>query len=86
MESYELEWKRRAAKDLDSIDRTAIPRIISAVERLRTNPFPADCAKIKGASNSFRVRVGDYRVIYDVYAEVLIVQLVKIGHRKQVYR
>lgn len=66
MDSYEIQWKRSAERDLRSIDPTQLARIVSAVESLADNPFPPQQRKLRGSERDYRIRVGDYRVIYQV--------------------
>jgi mRNA interferase RelE/StbE len=56
------------------------------VEALDENPFPAGSRKLKGEERAYRIRVGDYRIIYDVLRDVLVVLVLSVGHRKDVYR
>ena len=64
MGSYEIRWKSSAARDLHSIDPQHIPRIIRAIESLADNPFPSQHRKIRGSVRDYRIRIGDYRIIY----------------------
>ena len=64
MASYKIQWKRSAEQDLRTLDRKRIPQIIKAVEGLAENPFPPQSRKLRGTEQLYRMRVGDYRVIY----------------------
>ena len=86
MASYRLEWRRSATKDLRHIAAVDLPRIVAAVEALADNPFPPGCTKLSGSERSYRIRLGDYRILYDVFSGRLLIEVVKIGHRKDVYR
>jgi len=86
MACYRIEWRRGTRKDLRRIEREAVKRIVLAVDGLAENPYPAGCQKLSGSQCAFRIRVGDYRVLYEVFEEVLIVEVVKVGHRRDVYR
>lgn len=66
MASYEIEWKHSAEKELKSINRQYIPRILESVESLSENPFPLLHRKLHGSESIYRIRVGDYRIIYQV--------------------
>jgi mRNA interferase RelE/StbE len=66
MASYEVEWKTSAVRELRGIDKQYIPRIIETVESLSNNPFPSQHRNLHGVEASYRIRVGDYRVIYQV--------------------
>lgn len=61
-------------------------RIKVAIDRLIENPRPAGCKKIKGSENSYRIRIGSYRVVYLIVDSLLIVTIIRIAHRKDVYR
>lgn len=80
---YEVELTTSAAKQLAKIASRDRFRIVGAVELLATNPFPPASAKLKGR-DGWRVRVGDYRIIYVVSQAVLTVVVIKIGHRQDV--
>ncbi|MGJ8634068.1 MAG: type II toxin-antitoxin system RelE family toxin [Luteolibacter sp.] len=86
MDSFRIEWRKSTRKDLRKIDRQVVPRIIDAVEALAENPYPAGSTKLTGSENAYRIRVGDYRVLYEIYDEELVVEVVKAGHRRDVYR
>ena len=86
MASYRLEWRRSATKDLRRIAATDVPRVVSAAEALADDPFPAGCTKLSGSERSYRIRVGGYRVLYDVFFGRLLIEVIKVGHRKDVYK
>ena len=86
MASYRLEWRRSATKDLRRIAAVDVPRIVSAAESLADDPFPLGCTKLSGSERSYRIRVGDYRILYDVFSGRLLIEVIKVGHRKDVYR
>lgn len=86
MDSFRIEFAREATKDLRRIDRVWIPKIITAIEDLAENPRPVGCKKLVGSEHTFRIRVGDYRVIYDIQDNILMVLVVRIRHRRDVYR
>jgi len=86
MDSYRLEWRRSATKDLRRIVSADLPKILAAVESLVIQPFPPGCAKLSGSERSYRIRVGDYRILYDVLTGRLLIEVVRVGHRKDVYR
>lgn len=85
MESYKIEWKSSAQKELRKLDKTVIPRLIEAVAALANNPYPVGCRKIVGSESSYRVRVGNYRIIYQVQNQELIIEIIKVGHRQSIY-
>jgi mRNA interferase RelE/StbE len=86
MGSYRIEWKRSALRELRQISNEVIPRIIHSVEQLSSDPFPTGVRKIAGAEHTYRIRIGDYRVIYSVIEDHLLIEIVRVGHRKDVYR
>jgi len=85
--AYEVGFKPSALREVRKLDEVTRRAIISAVELLADNPRPDGCKKLKGESNLYRIRVmGNYRIIYDVQDRRLIVTVVKVGHRRDVYR
>lgn len=86
MDSFRIEFARSATKDLRGIDRQWIPRILAAVEALADDPRPVGCKKLARSEHTFRIRVGDYRVIYDIQGAALVVCVVRVRHRRDVYR
>lgn len=83
---YKIMWKKSAEKDLYRIDPIHIPRIIEHIKGLAYNPFPSGCRKIVGTKYIYRIRVGDYRVIYHVDTKDLIITVIYIRHRRDAYR
>ena len=86
MESYRIEFTRSAEKDLRKIDRSRIAAILRKIEQLPFNPRPDGSKKLAGADRTYRIRVGDYRVVYEVEDDVLLVLVIRVAHRKDVYR
>lgn len=86
MASYRVEITRSAAKDLRGIDRMWIPKIVAAIETLESDPRPAGCEKLVGSDHTYRLRIGDYRVVYDIQDDTLIILVVRIPHRRDIYR
>ena len=85
MDSYNIEWKHSAARELRKLLREAVLRILQAVEHLATEPYPHGVRKLVGSEHTYRIRVGDYRVVYNVVSSALIIQIVRVGHRREVY-
>jgi mRNA interferase RelE/StbE len=83
---YRIQFKSSAAQQLDRLDGAVRVRVDRKVDELAENPRPAGAKKLKGSSELWRVRVGDYRVIYSIHDDVLLILVVKIGHRGDVYR
>jgi mRNA interferase RelE/StbE len=86
MVSYRIEWKQSARKELRKVVKAAIPKILEAAAALAENPHPTGSKKLRGSEYTYRIRVGDYRVVYSVYSKVLVIEIVKVGHRKDIYR
>jgi mRNA interferase RelE/StbE len=83
---YRVQFKSSAAQQLDRLDGGVRARVDRKIDELTENPRPAGAKKLKGSSELWRVRVGDYRIIYSIQDDVLVVLVVKIGHRGDVYR
>lgn len=86
MDSFRIEFARSASKDLREIDRQMVPRIIAAIEELANDPTPNGCKKLAGSDYTYRIRVGDYGVIYDIRGDKLLVSVIRVRHRRDVYR
>jgi mRNA interferase RelE/StbE len=84
--TYRIEVKRSAAKALQKIPKTDQKRIAEKIDSLAENLPNPDTTKMKGNNPFHKIRVGDYRIIYEIQEEVLIILIVKIGHRKDVYK
>ena len=82
---YEVKLRRNAQKSLDRLQSQERQRISSALLNLEQNPRPRDVEKIKG-TELWRIREGDYRLVYHIDHEKKIVTLVRVGHRRDVYR
>ena len=85
MASYRLFIKPSAAKEIEAIPKKKRIRIIHRIQGLSDNPRPPGCEKLSG-QDKYRVRQGQYRIIYSVSDEELIVCVVRVGHRREVYR
>ena len=85
MASYELVFKKSVAKDLRRFPNEDVRRIMERIRLLAEDPRPAGCEKLSGLER-YRVRQGAYRIIYEVRDRQLIVLIVKVGHRSDVYR
>jgi mRNA interferase RelE/StbE len=84
--TYRIEFKASAAKALKKIRKSDQRRIANRIDRLSENlPDPAT-TKMKGDNPFHRIRVGDYRIIYEIHEDILLIVVLKIGHRKEVYR
>lgn len=83
--SYSLRIKRSAEKELRRIPKADLRRIIERIEGLARAPRPPGCEKLFG-DNVYRVRQGDYRILYSVDDGQGVIEVIKIGHRREVYR
>lgn len=83
---YVLEFTTSAARELRDLDRQHQRRITEKVIALCEDPFPPGSKKLKGQPEHFRIRVGDYRVIYRIDGKRVVIVIVRIGHRREVYR
>ncbi len=86
MAKFKLSISLSAEKRLKKIPKKDVAKIVAVIQALSVNPFPEGCRKLSGEENVYRVRQGLYRVIYEVKKNELIILVLKIGHRKDVYR
>ncbi|MEW6085354.1 MAG: type II toxin-antitoxin system RelE/ParE family toxin [Chloroflexota bacterium] len=86
MASYQIEIKPSASKELEKLPRQMVIRDVAAIRELADNPYPQGVKKLSGFDRAFRIRVGDYRVLYDIYENRLVIEIIRIRHRKDVYR
>ena len=86
MAKYTITFSRSARKELEKLSQHLVERIFPKVECLGTQPRPAGCKKLKGGQNLWRVRIGDYRVIYSLNDAQQIVDIVAVRHRSEAYR
>lgn len=84
MASYELAFKKSVAKDLRSIPKQDVARILKRIEALRDDPRGEGCVKLS-AQERYRVRQGTYRIVYEIRDSELVVMVVKVGHRSAIY-
>lgn len=83
---YRIEVKARAVKALGGIPNPHRRRIAKAIDSLAADPRPPGCRKPKGSGDGYRIRVGDYRIVYRVLDKVLVVYVIRIGRRGDIYR
>lgn len=86
MADYRVIFTRSARKELESLPRVTADRILALSERLAAQPRPAGARKLRGAADLWRVRVGDYRVVYAISDAEQIVDVRVVRHRKDAYR
>lgn len=85
MASYELVFRQSVAKDLRSIPKRDVGRILKRIEALRDDPRGEGCVKLS-AQQRYRVRLGVYRIVYEIQDKKLVVMVVKVAHRSAVYK
>lgn len=83
--SYQILILPAAQRQLKKLPATTQQALITQIEHLADNPRPTNCKKLKGRQNQYRIRVGDYRIIYSVEDARLAVRVIKVGHRRDVY-
>jgi len=85
MAAYKVFFKKSVWKDLESIPKNDLTKILKRIEMLGNNPRPSGCEKLTGQER-YRLRQGKYRILYSIQDDELTVWVVKVGHRKEVYR
>jgi mRNA interferase RelE/StbE len=85
MASYELVFRKSVAKDLRAFPKQDVKRILQRIRSLAIDPRPPGCEKLSGQER-YRIRQGVYRIIYEIHDARLLVLVVKVGHRREVYR
>ena len=83
---YRIELTKAAVRDLTAVPKPMLKRLDVCILGLAYDPLPPGVKKLKNSDGLYRVRVSDYRIIYRIEQEVLTVLVVKIGHRREVYR
>lgn len=86
MASYRVVLKPSVEKDLRSLPKATIQRILARIEALAEEPLPRQSAKLTGAENLYRLRVGDYRIVYGVDSKEVTVVVHYVRHRREAYR
>ncbi len=86
MKKYEILWKKSAVKEINTIPKDTAIKILELIDKLADEPRPSNCIKLTGLSNYYRIRIGNHRIIYSIQDSILIIEIIKIGHRKDVYR
>ena len=85
MASYELRIKREAEKEIAALHKTDLVRVIKKIRLLAENPRPVGTEKLKG-EEGYRIRQGDYRIVYLINEKEKTVCVIRVGHRREVYR
>ena len=85
MASYKVFFRKSAGKELGRLPKVVLQRIISRIESLAMDPRPTGCEKLAGRE-LYRLRQGDYRIVYSIQDNELTIWIIKIGHRKDIYK
>ncbi len=83
---YELFIEKRAEKGIRKLPKEVTIRIIPKIQELVENPLPVGCRKIVGSNSDYRIRIGDYRVVYELNEVKKRITIMAVGHRKDIYR
>jgi mRNA interferase RelE/StbE len=84
--TYQVQVARAALRQLRKLDPTARRRVQAAIELLADQPRPSGAKKLVGGDGEWRVRTGDYRIVYEIRDEVLLVLVIAVGHRRDIYQ
>lgn len=84
MPKYSILITKTVQKQLDNLPEKTVINLINCIEKLADNPRPSGYKKLKNR-NGYRIRKGDYRIIYDIFDHTLIIEIIVIGHRKDIY-
>ena len=85
MAQYSIQFKASVRKDLRKIPKKDVLKILTKIESLADNPLPTQAEKLSG-DDKYRIRQGNYRILYQIEDDVLLITVVKVGHRRDVYR
>ena len=86
MPSYKVLWKRSAVKELKQLPKEVIKKISQTVTDLSGDPLPVGVRKLTGSEHTFRIRLGDYRIVYSLLSGELTIEIIRVGHRKDIYK
>lgn len=85
--TYHIEFRPGARRQFEKLPKDAKKRIAASIDALAAEPRPRRAVKMAGiGDDTYRIRTGDYRIIYSIFDEMLIVLVIKVGHRKEIYR
>ncbi|WP_422754480.1 type II toxin-antitoxin system RelE family toxin [Micromonospora sp. WMMD708] len=84
--TWKIELTNAAARELAKLDRPTQVRIGAAIDQLAVDPRPAGCVKLSGGDTKWRIRVGDFRIVYLILDDQVLIAVVRIAHRREVYR
>ena len=85
MASYKIVIKPSAVKELDKLPKKELRKVTAKISSLAENPRPAGCQKLSG-QDRYRIRQGNYRIVYSIEDQIRIVRVVKVGHHREVYK
>jgi mRNA interferase RelE/StbE len=86
MPEYRISLAKSAVKELDNLDSPIAQRVRLAIRRLSQDPRPPGCVKLTGSVNDWRIRIGDWRVVYTIDDRLCLVDIAAVRHRRDVYR
>ncbi|MDP3284707.1 MAG: type II toxin-antitoxin system RelE/ParE family toxin [Desulfobacterales bacterium] len=86
MNDYSVTFARSARKELEALEIPYVERIVVRIEALMRDPRPRDCKKLQGEENLWRIRIGNYRVVYAICDEKRVVDIIAVRHRRDIYR
>lgn len=86
MALFEVSFKPSVERDFLSMPKSAVGRVLNRIDQLKDNPFPRHASKLLGAERLYRIRVGDYRVVYKVDTAEKLIVIQHVRHRREVYR
>ncbi len=86
IENYSVEFLRTALKELSKLPKDVQQRIATKIDELKTNPHPPGVIALTNGDGRLRLRVGDYRIIYRIEEDKLVIVIIKVGHRRNVYK
>lgn len=84
--SYKVLLHAKVPKEIRGLSSEIKSRVLSVIDQLAREPIPAAASKLQGHSNCYRIRVGDYRIVYEVHVTEIVVYVVGVAHRREVYR
>ena len=85
MADYKIEIKKSAQKEIKKLPDNVLKKVIDKISSLAHTPRPEGCKKLSG-EEKYRIRIGNYRILYSIEDDVLFIYVVKVGHRREVYR
>ena len=83
---HTISYVPSAAKALRKLDKSTARRLAAAIRELASEPRPQGCIQLKGGGGEYRIRVGNHRIIYEIHDDELIVLILRVAHRREVYR